>query len=231
MGEITRGNFASAGRIFGGTVIPIDPLQWEAYYPIFREMIEFAGIRFMYKGYPAMLHAVWNLHPWLLLRFETNFIERHCLLPGERVLESFIGRVNDTGVEINGNVFLTDYRLMVTGLRTQPYRGQTLLGEWITNFQNKQAQSILLRDFSPIIEFGFIVPYLYNYGLKLRNDRVIYKVEILYDKRGRLKAMKRKVMIRVQKLRSQNNADFKAYQKELLGKLFSRFSQVQHGLP
>ncbi|MEX2718936.1 MAG: hypothetical protein Q6370_021780 [Candidatus Sigynarchaeota archaeon] len=206
----------------------MDSLQYESYYPVVMEMIRAAGIKFMYNGYRAILREVWNLHPWLLLRFETNFIERYCLLPRERVIEAFIGRLIDTGVAINRNVIMTDYRFIVTGVRSHHYWLDFFLADWILDYQSKKAQKTLIGDFSRILEFGFIVPYLYNYELKLKGDSVVYKVDILHNKNGRLKTMKRHVVIRAQKLRSQKNNDFKAYHEELLGNMFNRLSQVQH---
>ncbi len=225
MEAMREGNLSSAGRLFGKMVVPLEPLQWEPYFPIFKEMLLVTGESFMYKGYPAFLREVWKLHPAQVLQFENTFLGRYCLLPEEELIESFCGRLKDTGVDINGNVFLTNYRLITTGFRKTPWQGQGLLVGWLFDHVEKTIQQTLSRDFSQFVRFGFIVPYLNNYKLDLLKDRVTYKVNVSYERRAKVKVRKRKVVIRVQKLRSQKASEFKVYQKEILEQLYSRLGQ------
>lgn len=236
MNNIAKGKMAKAGKALGKGFAALEPAQYQEFYPVFKDVLLAGGETFMNRGYFMMWRQTRKRDPRLLLAFEQPFIEKYCLLPNEKILTSFCGGLVDNFVFIIGRIYLTNYRIIATGLRIMQNKGAGLGGlvgaiaqaAMMSAFTKitKAIQRTLSAENVEILNFGYVYPYANNYKLDLKKTVVSYRVNIEYEKNGKLKTEKMNVRLGPHKMKKQDKHEFKAYQEQLLNSLYNTFVAV-----
>jgi hypothetical protein len=236
MENIMKGRMAKAGKALGKGLAALEPPQYQEFYALFKDVLTAGGELFMDKGYFSMWRETRKWDPHFMLQFEQPFIEKYCLFPNEKILAPFCGSLVDNFVIISGRIYVTNYRIIATGLRIMQNKGagfgglvgaiaQVAMMSAFTKI-TKAIQRTLSMENVETLNYGFVYPYQNNYKLDLKKNGLSYRVNIEYEKNGKLKTEKMNVRLGTFRMKKQDKHEFQVYQEQLHNALYNIFSQV-----
>nr|MDO8116250.1 hypothetical protein [Candidatus Sigynarchaeota archaeon] len=204
--EMSKGKTPNAANKLQAAVNSRDlgPSEFQAFGEIMRDAIVKDPAGFMEKGYILFDKMVRPRYPDKLSDFEKFFVENFCKLPGEEFAAIFDGWVETGKSQINGNVFVSNFRIIATGV--QEAKGAGVSGSGMFAFlslinlgtyqYNKsimdQVAKAVAGNFT-MINFGVFYPIKGCYevakeskGFGVKNpNRVKYKVDVPFkNKKG-----------------------------------------------
>jgi len=84
---------------------------------------------------------------------------------------------------------------------------------------SNSIQRALTDDNAVVVNYGFSYPYKNNYDLVRGRNDVSYKVDIMYDQKGKIKVEKMKVRLAMTRLPNQDRDSFFDEQDQVLDAL------------
>jgi hypothetical protein len=241
MDFIIGNKYRAAGRLLAKMLRTLDPSQYEQFYPPFKEVIFEAGLAFMEEMYPEMMKGMGKERRQRLLEFETPFIRQYCLIPNEQLLQAFYGTLGEYNYIIEGRIFVTNLRVLVSGARAKKSSGVytgNLLSSLIVNgiiagIRSAKSNALqVMRDTfasgpGDVLGYGFVYPYINNHDLRRENNNdITYVVDFEYDDKGTLKNLQMPINISVLMMKGQRITEFKSQQNELSYYLYTLFQSV-----
>nr|MDO8114472.1 hypothetical protein [Candidatus Sigynarchaeota archaeon] len=185
----------------------LTPNDYQEFGAIMRDAIVKDPAGFMEKGYVLFDRTVRPRNPAKLSDFEKFFVENFCKLPGEEFAVVFDGWVETGKSQINGNVFVSNYRIVATGVQEAKGAGVSgggmfaflsliNLGTYAYNkaIMDQIAKTVASGANVNMVNFGVIYPIKGCYevsqeskGFGVKNpNRVKYKVDVPFtNKKGK----------------------------------------------
>ncbi len=180
----------------------LGPNEYQAFGEILRDCALKDPQGFQEKGYILFDKMVRPRNAAKLSDFEKFFVQNLCKLPGEEFKVDFQGWVETGKSQINGNIFVTNFRVIATGV--QEAKGANVSGGLLltainlgTYSYNKAIMDQIAKSVAagtPMVNFGTVYPIKgateieqtsKGFGVKSPN-RVKYKVMVNFlNKKGK----------------------------------------------
>ncbi len=179
----------------------LGPSEYQQFGEILRDALAKDPAGFMEKGYILFDKMTRPRNPAKLSDFEKFFVQNFCKLPGEEFLAIFEGWVETGKSWINGNVFVSNLRIIATGV--QEAKGAGVSGGFLSviNMGSTLYNKAIMDQISKTVAgsekvpiFGVIYPTKGCYevaqeskgfGVKSPN-RVKYKIDVTFtNKKGK----------------------------------------------
>jgi hypothetical protein len=183
----------------------LGPSEYQKFGEILRDCIVKDPASFMEKGYILFDKMIRPRNGAKLSDFEKFFVENFCKLPGEEFVSVFAGWVETGKSQINGNVFVSNLRIIATGVQEAKGAGVSgsgmfaflsmiNLGSYLYNKAIMEQIAKSVAGATNFIPFGAIYPIKDCYeveqsskGFGVKNpNRVTYKVDVPFkNKKGK----------------------------------------------
>ena len=190
----------------------------EVIYDLIGELLVENSEYFMQKAYPKLYKKLSYLSSSIdLSELEKFILEKYSFFSGESLLTSFNGKVIQKDTQVNGRVYLTNYRIIAQG-KFGPTPGSTFaaigagsstggqtssnvaftmgLNDYIQKRVQKQLQNYMdqkaLQN-NPC--FGYQYPIIDTYNISHNKKDVRYRVNIEFEKYGKTKRKTLKIRI------------------------------------
>ena len=214
-------------------------LPLEAIYDLIGELLGENLEYFMQKMYPKLIKKLGNLSSSLnLSELEKYILEKYSFFSGELLLTSFNGKVVQKDTQVNGRVYLTNYRIIAQG-KFGPTPGSTMaaagagssmggqsgtnigmaigLNDYIQKRVQKQLQNVMAQSSlqnNPC--FGYQYPIMDTYNVYRKKKNVKYRVNIEFEKHGKIKRKTLKMSIVPKKTFTESSNEFSNRRNENL---------------
>ncbi|MFX1369977.1 MAG: hypothetical protein ACFFAY_15395 [Promethearchaeota archaeon] len=206
MENMNKGKSGDVGKKLMDAFRKIDRSEFHAFGEIMKDAILVDPALFSEKAYVLFDKIMRARDPSKLSEYEIFFVENFCKLPGEE----FAVIANDSWVEtgksvIKGNVFVSNYRVIATGVQEAKkarvsgggvfaFLSLIQLGSYMYNKSiMEQITKSIAAEGVQMVNYGVLYPVKGGYEIEQeakgfrakQNDRVNYKVDVPYvDKKG-----------------------------------------------
>jgi len=190
------------------------------FYDLVGEVIRFNQQYFMEKMYPKFYKNISRLfNSNQMYEMEQYILEKFSFYSGEKLLDSFNGKTVQKDTQVAGRVYLTNYRIIAhgkfgptpgsslaaagagaaggTGSQTGTNIGASMaLNEYIQKRVQKRLQEYMSHESSEGKScFGYQYPIIDSYNVARKAKNLSYRVDIEFEKKGKLKRKTLKMKI------------------------------------
>ncbi len=201
-----KGKSGDAGKKLMDAFGKIDSPQYQPFGEAMRDAIMVDPQAFSEKAYILFDKMLRARNPAKLSEYEKFFVQNFCKLPGEEFAVITDGWVETGKSQIAGNIFVSNYRIIATGVQEAKaarvsgggmfaFLSMIQLGSYMYNksIMDQIAKSIAGGS-GTMVNYGVMYPIKNCYNIEQEakgfrakiNDRVNYKVDVPYkDKKGK----------------------------------------------
>lgn len=200
-----KGKSGDVGKKLMDAFKKIDSAQYQEFGEAMKDAIMVDPAAFSEKAYILFDKMMRAINPAKLSEYEKFFIQTFCKLPGEEFAVIADGWVETGKSQIMGNIFVSNYRVLATGV--QEAKGAAVSGSGMFAFlsminlgsylYNKSIMDQVAKSVAgaaEMVNYGVMYPIQGCYDIEQeakgfrakQNDRVKYKVDVPYtDKKGK----------------------------------------------
>ncbi len=203
--KMNQGKSGDVGKKLMDAFRKIDRSEFQAFGEIMRDAILVDPAMFSEKAYILFDKIMRARDPSKLSEYENFFVENFCKLPGEEFAVIADGWVETGKSVIKGNVFVSNYRVIATGVQEAKkarvsgggvfaFLSLIQLGSYMYNKSiMEQITKSISAESVQMVNYGVLYPIKGGYEIEQeakgfrakQNDRVNYKVDVPYvDKKG-----------------------------------------------
>ncbi len=207
-----------AGKLLGETLKFLDQSTYDPFCQILRSVLEVDTEGFMEKGYPWLIAKGRKLSPEKWMEMEMVFLNKYSLLPGEQIAAVFHGGMTDKWAIYGGRVYLTNFRLILNGvkmLRGGYARGlaAVIILSVVQSIRQSVTRAIqktlAAQGGANVVTLGYIFPTYGCYNIKRGNKDISYKIDVTYEKKNeKVKTETMEVSISPSRLKTQDKKQF-----------------------
>ncbi|MFX1330709.1 MAG: hypothetical protein ACFE9W_04070 [Promethearchaeota archaeon] len=205
MENMNKGKSGDVGKKLMDAFRKIDRSEFQAFGEIMKDAILVDPALFSEKAYILFDKIMRARDPSKLSDYEIFFVENFCKLPGEEFAVIADGWVETGKSVIKGNVFVSNYRVIATGVQEAKkarvsgggvfaFLSLVQLGSYMYNKSiMEQITKSITAESVQMVNYGVLYPIKGGYEIEQeakgfrakQNDRVNYKVDVPYvDKKG-----------------------------------------------
>ncbi|MFW9967600.1 MAG: hypothetical protein ACFFEA_10645 [Candidatus Thorarchaeota archaeon] len=205
MENMNKGKSGDVGKKLMDAFRKIDRSEFQAFGEIMKDAILVDPALFSEKAYVLFDKIMRARDPSKLSDYEIFFVENFCKLPGEEFAVIADGWVETGKSVIKGNVFVSNYRVIATGVQEAKkarvsgggvfaFLSLIQLGSYMYNKSiMEQITKSISAESVQMVNYGVLYPIKGGYEIEQeakgfrakQNDRVNYKVDVAYaDKKG-----------------------------------------------
>jgi hypothetical protein len=205
MEKMNQGKSGDVGKKLMDAFRKIDRSEFQAFGEIMKDAILVDPALFSEKAYILFDKIMRARDPSKLSEYEIFFVENFCKLPGEEFAVIADGWVETGKSVIKGNVFVSNYRVIATGVQEAKkarvsgggmfaFLSLIQLGSYMYNKSiMEQITSSIAGESVQMVNYGVLYPIKGGYEIEQEakgfrakiNDRVNYKVDVPYtNKKG-----------------------------------------------
>jgi hypothetical protein len=166
-----------------------------------------------------------------MFEMDRYILEKYCLYPGEFIVDQGWGTLNQKKTYTTGRMYITQFRVIVCGVEVEMQSsGRGLLGIVVAGVINAINKSIittikqqLRQQFSGGVrgDYGNYIPIYGAYDIKTKEKSIKWKVNIQYDKNGKMKSHTVDVTINPTREKKQPKEEFKVKRAQLLNVIYT----------
>lgn len=203
--KMNKGKSGDAGKKLMDAFRKTDSSEFQTFGEIMKEAILVDPVAFSEKAYVLFDKIMRARDPRKLSEYEIFFVQNFCRLPGEEFEVIADGWVETGKSSIKGNVFVSNYRVIATGVQEAKkarvsgggmfaFLSLIQLGSYAYNKSIMEQITRAIADESiTMVNYGVLYPVKGGYEIEQeakgfrakQNDRVNYKVDVPYvDKKG-----------------------------------------------
>jgi hypothetical protein len=201
-----KGKSGDVGKKLMDVFGKIDSSQYHAFGEAMKEAIMVDPQLFSEKAYILFDKMLRARNPAKLSEYEKFFVQNFCKLPGEEFAVIADGWVETGKSQIKGNIFMSNYRIIATGVQEAKaarvsgggmfaFLSMIQLGSYMYNKSiMEQISQSIAGGSGTMVNYGVMYPIKGCYNIEQEakgfrakiNDRVNYKVDVPYkDKKGK----------------------------------------------
>ena len=202
---MNKGKSGNVGKKLMDAFRKIDSSEFQAFGEVMKEAILIDPQAFSEKAYILFDKMMRAKDPHKLSEFEIFFVENFCRLPGEEFAVIADGWVETGKSSIKGNIFVSNYRVIATGVQEAKkarvsgggmfaFLSLIQLGSYMYNKSiMEQITKSITEDSVTMVNYGVLYPIKGGYNIEQEakgfrakvNDRVNYTVDVTYkNKKG-----------------------------------------------
>ena len=202
---MNKGKSGNVGKKLMDAFRKIDSSQYHAFGEAMKEAIMVDPQAFSEKAYILFDKMMRAKDPSKLSEFEKFFVQNFCKLPGEEFAVIADGWVETGKSVIKGNIFISNYRIIATGVQEAKkarvsgggmfaFLSMIQLGSYLYNKSiMEQISKSITEGSAAMVNYGVMYPIKNSYDIEQEakgfraqiNDRVNYKVDVPYtNKKG-----------------------------------------------
>lgn len=203
---MNKGKSGNVGKELMDAFRKVDPSEFHRFGEVMRDAIMVDPAAFSEKAYILFDKMMRAKDPRKLSEFEMFFVQNFCKLPGEEFKTIFDGWVETGKSSIKGNIFVSNYRIIATGVQEAKaarvsgggmfaFLSMIQLGSYMYNKSiMDQISSSIAGGSGSMVNYGVMYPIKGGYNIEQeakgfraqQNDRVNYTVDVPYtDKKGK----------------------------------------------
>jgi hypothetical protein len=199
-----KGKSGDVGKKLMDAFRKIDSSEYHAFGEAMKEAIMVDPQAFSEKAYILFDKMMRAKDPHKLSEYEIFFVQNFCKLPGEEFAVIADGWVETGKSQIKGNIFVSNYRIIATGVQEAKaarvsgggmfaFLSMIQLGSYMYNKSIMEQISKSIAG-GTMVNYGVMYPIKDCYNIEQEakgfrakvNDRVNYKVDVPYkDKKGK----------------------------------------------
>ncbi|MCK5302319.1 MAG: hypothetical protein KAJ96_04185 [Candidatus Thorarchaeota archaeon] len=202
---MNKGKSGHVGKKLMDVFRKIDPSEFHAFGEVMKEAILVDPAAFSEKAYILFDKMMRAKDPSKLSEYEKYFVQNFCKLPGEEFAVIADGWVETGKSSIKGNIFVSNYRIIATGVQEAKkarvsgggmfaFLSLIQLGSYLYNksIMDQITRSITDGSFT-MVNYGVLYPIKGGYNIEQEakgfrakiNDRVNFTVDVPYtNKKG-----------------------------------------------
>jgi len=164
-----------------------------------------------------------------MTEIDEYLLKNYGLANGEEIVEIFEGNISDKNFSTSGKIFLTNYRMMISGSRSSTskstFGGPRSLLELRKELKHLKKGSRIEKSLSGeassrnLMHVGYYYPIFGAYKLKRKKSSINYRADIEYQKGSKTKKEKLNIRISPYKLKGEQKEDYRKRTTELLDKI------------
>ena len=202
---MNKGKSGNVGKELMDAFRKIDSSEFHAFGEVMKDAILVDPAAFSEKAYILFDKMMRAKDPSKLSEYEKYFVQNFCKLPGEEFAIIADGWVETGKSVIKGNVFVSDLRIIATGVQEAKaarvsgggvfaFLSLIQLGSYMYNKSNMEQITKGITDGSyQMVNYGVLYPIKGGYEIEQeakgfrakQNDRVNFKVDVPYtNKKG-----------------------------------------------
>ena len=203
---MNKGKSGNVGKELMDAFRKIDSSEFHVFGEVMKDAIMVDPAAFSEKAYILFDKMMRAKDPSKLSEYEKYFVQNFCKLPGEEFAIIADGWVETGKSSIKGNIFVSNYRIIATGVQEAKaarvsgggmfaFLSMIQLGSYMYNKSiMDQISSSIAGGSGTMVNYGVMYPIKGGYNIEQEakgfrakvNDRVNYKVDVPYkDKKGK----------------------------------------------
>ncbi len=203
---MNKGKSGNVGKKLMDAFRKIDSSEFQTFGEIMKEAILVDPAAFSEKAYILFDKMMRAKDPSKLSEYEKFFVQNFCRLPGEEFAVIADGWVETGKSSIKGNIFVSNYRIIATGVQEAKkarvsgggmfaFLSLIQLGSYMYNKSiMEQISKSLTEGSAAVVNYGVMYPIRDGYDIEQEakgfraeiKDRVNYKVDVPYkNKKGK----------------------------------------------
>lgn len=203
---MNKGKSGNVGKKLMDAFRKIDPSEFHAFGEVMKDAIMVDPQAFSEKAYILFDKMMRAKDPSKLAEYEKYFVQNFCKLPGEEFAVIADGWVETGKSSIKGNIFVSNYRIIATGVQEAKkarvsgggmfaFLSLIQLGSYMYNKSIMEQITKSITDESvQMVNYGVLYPIKGGYNIEQEakgfrakvNDRVNFTVDVPYtNKKGK----------------------------------------------